>query len=369
MNLLREVVRNRNVDAPAVLEVQREMVDDNKNLDETAAGRQFEAELIRQRKKHEEQIRQIQEETRMLLEVQDLRSAEALKAEQRKFERRISQSFDDQAKLKSSLQDIVVRQEEDLKRMQAQVDRDRATYEGKIERLERAQSELSRMDPGSASSQALTKEVALEQEQVVELAKDIAAQDESIRRKAKRESSVGVLAEVAKKKAQTDIARRVLHQGRRIHEEESEGYSSDRSWRRQVGDYSRESQPVLSESLSSDTGSPGTSSSAVEMRPQRFVLHMAQQPHHQDNMSLWKIRMALVLAKPDLTRSITIHSTLIVESNLINLIRRPFVLAECHPTYIRDPRSPAFHFMLTISICICCSSRSVPLSVAFDDLS
>lgn len=86
MDILREVIRNSKVDAPKVLKVQHQMVDDGLRLDQTDAGRQFEAELLKQREKHEREMRQMQEDVKMLLEMNEKRAAAETEKQRRLFE-------------------------------------------------------------------------------------------------------------------------------------------------------------------------------------------------------------------------------------------------------------------------------------------
>lgn len=106
MTILTQVLRNRTVDAPTTVKVQKEMVDEHKTLDQTMAGKQFEAELLKQREKHEREIKAMKQEIEDLLEMNEKKAAAETERQRAVFEKRIAQSFDDQAKLKSSLEDV-----------------------------------------------------------------------------------------------------------------------------------------------------------------------------------------------------------------------------------------------------------------------
>ena len=86
MDILRDVTRNRKVDAPKVLKVQHEMVDDKLRLDQTDAGRQFEVELLKQRERHEHEMRQMQEDVKILLDMNEERAAAETERQRRLFE-------------------------------------------------------------------------------------------------------------------------------------------------------------------------------------------------------------------------------------------------------------------------------------------
>lgn len=101
--ILAQVVQNRGIDAPTAVEVQEEMVDELKRLEQTMAGQQFEAELLKQREKHEREIKAMKQEIEDLLDINETKAAAETERQRMEFEKRIAQSFDDQAKLKSSL--------------------------------------------------------------------------------------------------------------------------------------------------------------------------------------------------------------------------------------------------------------------------
>lgn len=72
--------------------------------------------------------------------------------------------------------------------MQEQVARDRAAYEEKIRNLQRAQSELNRMDPRSQTARNLGSRIALGREEAATLEKTLDAEDKTFRKKMKRKA-------------------------------------------------------------------------------------------------------------------------------------------------------------------------------------
>ncbi len=59
-NILRHIVENH----PLSLQIQRELVDQKKDISQTAAGEELNRELMQQIKRHREEMRKIQEEMR-----------------------------------------------------------------------------------------------------------------------------------------------------------------------------------------------------------------------------------------------------------------------------------------------------------------
>lgn len=102
---------------------------------------------------------------------------------------RITQSFKDQAKLKSSLEEIQQRQAEDLARMQERIAQEQAAYEEKIRNLQRAQSDLNQMDPSSQAARDMQYQITQDQAEAARMAQNIAIEDKTFQKKAKSEFS------------------------------------------------------------------------------------------------------------------------------------------------------------------------------------
>lgn len=183
--MLDKVIGNRRVNAPAVLKVQHEMVVEHKNLDETAAGRTFEAELLKQREMHQRELKKLQEDVTLMIEINELRTAKELEREKQAFEARIARSFEDQAELKASLEELKQKQFEELAKMKAQADQERAAYEARASRLDHAQSQLDGMDPANPVTQRLAADVAAEKARLGVRQKKLDLQAKEIGRKAK----------------------------------------------------------------------------------------------------------------------------------------------------------------------------------------
>jgi myosin heavy subunit len=178
--------RDPKVNAPTVLQVQKEMVDENRTLDETSAGQQFEAELIKQREKHAKEMKQMQEDIKSYLATNEQKLAEETQKEKLELEARIEQSNLDQAMLRKSLQDMQKQQEDEIERLKAQVEEERAAYQAKIERLEAAQSQLPTLDPSSPTAVVLQEQIVQDAADAEELENDIAAKNKNIRMRLKR---------------------------------------------------------------------------------------------------------------------------------------------------------------------------------------
>ena len=85
---------------PIVLDIQRQMVEEHKTLDQTDAGLEVGGELVRQREHFEKQLKDAQEDIKEAIKQKDEESAAQLKITQRDFAAKIKKVEDDQKALK-----------------------------------------------------------------------------------------------------------------------------------------------------------------------------------------------------------------------------------------------------------------------------
>jgi hypothetical protein len=132
---------------PIPLEIQRELVDEEKGLIETAAGQTVNEELLRLEAKHAEERAQIQDEMRDALREKDQELQEILAEQEEKLDRRL---------------DKVRRQQEQLK---ARTRAERREMEQELERKMR-EVELSNMEERRALKEQLNAERRAENRQL-----------------------------------------------------------------------------------------------------------------------------------------------------------------------------------------------------------
>jgi hypothetical protein len=166
-NVLRHIVENH----PLSLQIQRELVDQKKDISQTAAGEELNRELMQQIKRHREEMRKIQEEMRGISSFQKTltlsdhcaRPAEAirmkdeetkreLEIETRKLQNEVSRVQTDAQKLVSEYSEEKIRLE---KRMQELAESSRQEAARAREDYNRQMLALqNRLDETSASSSA-----------------------------------------------------------------------------------------------------------------------------------------------------------------------------------------------------------------------
>jgi hypothetical protein len=90
----------------AVLDIQVQMVDENKTLDETAAGQFVQAEMLEARRRFEADLAEYQASMEMALQEKDTQMFELLRKEKEEAERRAARLNTDRDQLRVSLQQL-----------------------------------------------------------------------------------------------------------------------------------------------------------------------------------------------------------------------------------------------------------------------
>jgi len=111
---------------PTALEIQHELVDDKKELIETAAGQTVNEELLRLEAKHAAERAKIQEEMRDALEKKDKELQEILAEQQEKLDRRLDRVHRQQEQLKARTRAERREMELEFERKMMEMETDRA---------------------------------------------------------------------------------------------------------------------------------------------------------------------------------------------------------------------------------------------------
>jgi hypothetical protein len=160
LSLIQTLLKDRTL---VTLELQQQMVDEKKDLDDTDAGKQVRAEIIKERLRAEKMIAEIQEEHKEALQAQDVRSAEALAEVKEDYTRKIARldtAFERikistekliEEKYEKMLKDQGVRHEmqmRDLRRerenQDMELEREKKTTEERIRTSERQAAKLAK---------------------------------------------------------------------------------------------------------------------------------------------------------------------------------------------------------------------------------
>jgi hypothetical protein len=114
VSALRLIQKLVQVKTRVTLELQQQMVDEKKDLGDTDAGKEVQAEIIKERLKAEKMIAEIQEDHKEALQAQDLKAAEALAEVRQDYTSKIAQLDNAFERIKISTEKLIEEKYEKL---------------------------------------------------------------------------------------------------------------------------------------------------------------------------------------------------------------------------------------------------------------
>lgn len=100
------LIERRNVDGPVTLDIQKEMIDDKKSLEDTAAGQEVEKELTIAKQKFQEQISDLQDSYDEALKERDEQLAQVLREQRDDLEKKLARAGEAQENLKITFEKL-----------------------------------------------------------------------------------------------------------------------------------------------------------------------------------------------------------------------------------------------------------------------
>ena len=150
-DIIRRIIRNR----PTALKIQRELVDEGKNITDTAAGEAINKELNEYIRRHKAEMEALQKEMMQALKDKDEETRQELEEETRKLQAQI-----DKAKMDS--ESMASRYEEEKRRMEETIRRVQEEARQEMERAEAAQKrqigDLNRQFEASSNASAAERQ-------------------------------------------------------------------------------------------------------------------------------------------------------------------------------------------------------------------
>lgn len=145
--ILRHLVDNR----PQVLRIQRELVDEGKDITQTAAGEELNRELAIMQQKHMEQLAEIQQEMEEALAARDLESKEELEKVRKDLLRNVEKIENDRERLSKEFADEKARADAKVKEIQDALEVERKAQAERQKEIDRLVVEIENNRAASAA--------------------------------------------------------------------------------------------------------------------------------------------------------------------------------------------------------------------------
>ena len=146
-DVVRMIMRNR----PIVLQIQRELVDEHKDIVDTAAGEAVNRELNQQIRRHQAELKLVQEEMMQALKEKDEETRQELEEETRKLQEQMEKIRKDSEGMASNYSAERERMQARMKEMEEEAKKERQRAEAEYNRQ---MTDLNRRLQEAASSSA-----------------------------------------------------------------------------------------------------------------------------------------------------------------------------------------------------------------------
>lgn len=152
--ILRKILKNK----PLALRIQRELIDEHKDISQTRAGVELNREIREVVEKYQGEIRELEESVRKAIEEKDEESREELEEEKKRMQEEIENLRKDSTEMATKFEEARREMEERINaRFEAQMKRIQEAYEAEIRRYEDKVNELERDGRENASQIANLK--------------------------------------------------------------------------------------------------------------------------------------------------------------------------------------------------------------------
>jgi hypothetical protein len=188
MEILMAVIRNhRKQRNPGRLQVQREMVDEKRSLDDTAAGKEVNAKIEEERIKFQKELNRLKEDMQDAIAEGELRHAEMLRKQEEKLRNKLNQGYEDQKKMNIKLDEMQKQHIEQLEEMQSKLKESQAALEAARAELSRQREELNSVGLNSHRALTLKRNIAEGEAHLSEASEDVAMQEQVVQAKKRSE--------------------------------------------------------------------------------------------------------------------------------------------------------------------------------------
>jgi len=154
--ILRTILKNQ----PVILKIQRELIDEHKDIEHTGAGEELSREIREVVAKYQNEIRELEESIRKAEKDKDEETWEELKDEKRRLQEEMEKPRKDLEEMRSKLEEARREMEERIRmRFEEQLRRMKEEHEEEVRKYENMVKELERDAEGNASQIKATKEI------------------------------------------------------------------------------------------------------------------------------------------------------------------------------------------------------------------
>jgi DNA repair exonuclease SbcCD ATPase subunit len=139
---------------PITTNLQRELVDEHRSLNQTSAGRELESELNKEKAKWDIERREIEEQMKVAIKQQNREAEQAMREERERYTSMIKKAEEDTGALRSDMEKLLAHRDERVTRVEQQLKEQKAAYDAAFKliknrekRLEKEKAKLAKKAP------------------------------------------------------------------------------------------------------------------------------------------------------------------------------------------------------------------------------
>ncbi|KAK7682395.1 hypothetical protein QCA50_014600 [Cerrena zonata] len=150
LNIIRVIMKNH----PQVLRIQRELVDEHKDISQTGAGEELGRELAELARKHKHELQEVQEQMEAALAERDIETKKELEEYQKKLQGEMEKAEKDRERLSREYIEEKKRSDEHLAQLRRDLEAQRKAAEERQKEIDRMNEELRNNAKLTAEEQA-----------------------------------------------------------------------------------------------------------------------------------------------------------------------------------------------------------------------
>ncbi|KAF4156923.1 hypothetical protein CNMCM6069_006219 [Aspergillus lentulus] len=138
------VARLANHKTPITTDLQRQLVDENKSLDQTSAGRELQGELLKEKEKWARERWEIEEQMKAAIEQRDREAEQMMREERDRYTKMIKKVENDTGALRSTMNNLLAERDKREAKMAQQMKQQQARHEAEMKRLSERQRRIEK---------------------------------------------------------------------------------------------------------------------------------------------------------------------------------------------------------------------------------
>ncbi|KPM46151.1 hypothetical protein AK830_g256 [Neonectria ditissima] len=168
-----------NHDEPIATDLQKQIVDEQRSLDQTSAGQELQSELLKERERWMKKVEQVEKEMREARLQKDLETEQLMREERERYTRMIQKVESNTDSLRKSMENLLAERDKRVAEMEGQIKKQQASYEDERRRFEERQARLERerkhLEREREKEKERVREMEEEREREIQREQDILA--------------------------------------------------------------------------------------------------------------------------------------------------------------------------------------------------